>query len=1108
VKGIRVLLGCVLFIAGICFTVDAATVSGPSTLRVRAGSSISGTYTATPVSGDSGDFTWTETGTVTGGVVSISRNAPSPYSTADLYVFTSGSTSPSSYPISVNAYPETGVGGTHSVTITVVEALGSISPTTMADGKENMPVSVQFTVSSGTGNYTWSVSGAPNGVTINSSTGLLSGTPQPGTAGNYTLTVSVVDNTPPVASTQVSIPWQVFPAYVPLSDEGQICYVEKITRNADGDITSTGNLFVKEIEANTERKVTNYSNGGKGVILNPMFTPDGSKVLYTYSPDPATANFRVYLVSTQATVSGLSQGLILKKNNQDAIPSTINSKYAAISPNYNGTQGLVVFTWERTDRTELWTYNFSTEALTQIKSEKYLEIKHPVFLNSSVIAFVGVKNGMQDIYVIGIDGANYKKVTINVPITPEYDRIQSSWRNATTANPLLIYSKRNYEGFAYGNWEVYIAEVDIANGTITEYNVTDTRDIDEFSPTFFGDDVDRGWVTLILDNGQMFYEAELIPGNRDLWQANYDTTTLSNSNVSKEQRVTYTNTGLANWSPLPPTAAAEIITIDATRLVYVKQVGSYREVFRSDWTGTGFDTNGVQLTPSSLNANKSNPSISKNGGTISFTMESVPTGISKMNHDGSNLTSFALHPSQNSDCSSVSPDGRWIVFARRTSPGIYGIYAKRATKDSTYSESTLATNIQATAIDAPSFNPDMTRIVYAKQDPGGKFDIYYIPVKIDNTNDSIIATKTPQNLTNTVAVHERMPSFSNTGAKIIYCSNKELGIEDYEIYTMDVNGTGIEKVVSGPGHRWPVYSPIFDISTGTDTIGYVENNEIMYATLPRVAPAGSPSGQNLVTGVVDTQIAVPEGYERFSWGLNRAKGTIVATRTLGIASATGLPITYQITIDVDEASIPTAFTLNETFASGADGFKDIQVYVDGIKAETTLYDDSPSAGLQTLKLLFMAGKNGGVKDHIVRITLTAPSQTGTQSFIGNVSYSLNGTQRADAVAGNGSTMLQNPYMPVDTRNVFDLVISDGIIQDFDLLYAIDAWAMDAQLTGYGIVWPQDISNWDSILIGAGGNSGIIPIWANSEYKGGYKYVNDSSNPARLYEMYWVPGVFE
>ena len=1105
-RTIKNLLILCFLIAGISTIVNAASVSGPGTIRVRAGgqaNTASEIYTATYGTGDSGDFTWTETGIIPGVTITITRQTPSPYSTAVLRVAASSSAQPGSYNIFVNAYPATGTAGSSNVNIVIVEALGNIIPTTIPDAKETVPMSAQFDVTSGTGNYTWSASGLPAGVSMNSSTGLISGMPAQGTAGTYDTTINVTDNTEPVVSTSIFVRWRVFPAYTPLSNQGQICYVKDIVRNTSGLITSTGDLFVQNLQTGVERRITNYTTAGTGTIFNPMLTPDGSKVLYGYRPNAST-NSRLYLVSTQSTVSSTNQGLILKRNNQEAIPSTMDVRYASISPDFTGNSGLIAFTCEKTDRAELWLYNFYTEQLSQLRSERYLYIRHPVFLSASTIAFLGEKNGVQDIYTIEVNGLNYKKLTTNSPVSPQYDRIQSSFRNPLLTSPLLIYSKRTYDSsrYVYTDWDVYVAEIDTVSGTLTEYRVTQTSDMDEFSAAFFGDSTERDWVTLVRASGQMFYEAAIIPNIRNVWQTNYDTIVPSDSNSLKLQRTSNaTHTGLVNWSPVPAIEEPEAITIDNTRLVYPKQSGSYIEIFRSDWTGSGFDTTGVQLTPSFTNANKYNPCISKNGGLISFTMGSIPTAIFRMNCDGSSLTQFVYNPTQNSDASSVSRDGNWILYTRRTAPGVYAIYAKRATSDASGGESPIVTGISATAIDPPSFNPDMTAIVYAKKDPGGYFDIYYVPVSVDTLNGSIVAQSSPINLTKTEAISERMPSFSNTGSKIIFCSNKELIVDDYEIYTMDVSGSGIEKVVSGPGHRWPVYSPVSNSAAGTDIIGYVENGEIWYATLSRVTPPGAPSGQNPVTNAFATGINVPDGYERFSWGRKRGDGTIIATRTLPSSLAAGMTITYQIAIDVDEAKLPASFILNETFSNE---FTNISAKVDGQNAIFTIYS-YPAIGLQTLKINFMNGMNGGVVDHIVAITMDAPASAGTQAFTGNLSYSIDGVPKTETISGNGSASVDKPYMPVDIYDAVNMITPDGIIQDYDLLYAIDAWARDAQLTGYGIVWPQDTGNWDTILLGTMTGPGIIPIWLNSTYMGGYDY--NPSGPGAAYEMYWKPGTF-
>jgi len=229
-----------------------------------------------------------------------------------------------------------------------------------------------------------------------------------------------------------------------------------------------------------------------------------------------------------------------------------------------------------------------------------------------------------------------------------------------------------------------------------------------------------------------------------------------------------------------------------------------------------------------------------------------------------------------------------------------------------------------------------------------------------------------------------------------------------------------------------------------------------------------------------------------------------------------LPMTYQITVDVDEASVPNGYIISETLSNDV---SIDNVYIAGINNPTVfIIPKHPSSGFQTIKILFMNPPNGGVtndgvKDHLIRITIT-PSTTEhrTEIFSGTVSYMLNNSQTTSQITGGVLARLESPYMPVDiykADDIDDIGNSNGIIEDFDLLYAIDAWARDAQLTGYGIVWPQDIGNWDDILIGHAGNPGIIPIWADTTYHGGYKYNADATtNPAVLYEMYWQPGIFE
>lgn len=81
---------------------------------------------------------------------------------------------------------------TGTLSITIVAA-PSISPASLPAGEEGVSYAPALTASGGTPGYTWSQTGAlPSGVSF--ANGSFSGTPGPGTAGNYSITVQVTDS--------------------------------------------------------------------------------------------------------------------------------------------------------------------------------------------------------------------------------------------------------------------------------------------------------------------------------------------------------------------------------------------------------------------------------------------------------------------------------------------------------------------------------------------------------------------------------------------------------------------------------------------------------------------------------------------------------------------------------------------------------------------------------------------------------------------------------------------------------------------------------------------------------------------------------------------------
>ena len=169
-------------------TIAAGLVITTASLPSRpAGSPYSATLAAT---GGTTPYTWSATGLPTGFSIDPSTGAitgnPANELTATVNVTVTDSTSPSH------------LSTTKQFTLTITPKLG-ITTASLPTGPAGSPYSATVAATGGTPPYTWTAAGLPAGLTINATTGVISGTPSAANSG--TVTITATDSTTPTHQT-------------------------------------------------------------------------------------------------------------------------------------------------------------------------------------------------------------------------------------------------------------------------------------------------------------------------------------------------------------------------------------------------------------------------------------------------------------------------------------------------------------------------------------------------------------------------------------------------------------------------------------------------------------------------------------------------------------------------------------------------------------------------------------------------------------------------------------------------------------------------------------------------------------------------------------------
>jgi len=856
-----------------------------------------------------------------------------------------------------------------------------------------------------------------------------------------------------------------------IGNEGRIIYVKEINRDAStGEIDTsagTGQLFLKDISSTTatEIQVTNYS--GTFSILNPQFNSDGTQVLFT-SDEASSGKFSVYLV-TADTTNNSGVGILLDGSGS----SGDGYKYAALSPDDN----LVAYTrYVSANETDLDIYNIQT-GYSQVEVVSLANIpdpdgggktscivRHPVFIDNDTVAFVAEVDGIQNIYTVDLTTYAITDLTGDTEIKFQYGRLRSAWRGNNVNS--LIYAKRGKVGSNWDtNWDIYIMDV----STQTEYQVTNTSRV-EYDGAFYGDGTTD--IPLALTNGNMFYASTIVGTADNIWQTDYDTGGTSNG--MKVQRTAETDdVGLVDWGPAVVVGAPSYSITD-TQLTYTQ--GSPQQVFTAPFTDATTLGAGTQRTTEGNNIY--NPELGRRQ--IVYTILNSNNPIYIMNADGTNMTEFeSAENGVNKLYPSLSPDGKWVVWSENG-----GLKIKRS-NDPTGTATDLAVGTQA---EDPKISPDSSLLIWV-ENTGGVRQIKSVKISLDPTTGNASVSGTPTTLGgNTGNFNDVNPSFSPDGKTIVFVSNRD-GTK--KIYTMDSNGSNVQALpITATDPAYPVYSP-----TGDGSICFV-------------ATEGTDRTIHIYDGTTVTDLTRKVDGDEISWNLIYTPGEIFGERSMPERVASGGELNYRINIDVDEKNKPNSFVLKEIVPNE---WSSPVLKIDGnTSTDSAVKSDTPVSGLKTIELTFvdgLSGVAGDVSDHIVEFKIDVGSTTGTQSVTGKLVYNLPDEDNHETtITGNSRVLIANPYLPFDKysyQGATRYEKPDGVVDTEDLLYAIDCWADNIQIEGgYGALWPENLANYDDIILD------VIEIWADSTYKGGYKYEPDSStNPDVAHEMYWMAGTW-
>ena len=271
------------------------TITAPSTLPTA---TLNGVYPSATVIAGGGlaPYTWTATGLPSGLTIGLTTGTIAGTPTA---------AAGSPYSVTVTVTDSTGTKATMAFTLVVNSPLTISGPASLPSGTVGSAYpSVTIAATGGSGVYTWAATGLPNGLSIASTTGVISGTPAAGTNNSYTVVVTVTDSNAAQATKSYPLTINPGPTTLPL--------IASVSTSAGGQSFIAPNTWVSVYGSNftapnfTDTWGSSIKNGNLPTVLDGVSVMVGGVPAYVAYVSPAQINVllpNVGLGQLQVTVT-------------------------------------------------------------------------------------------------------------------------------------------------------------------------------------------------------------------------------------------------------------------------------------------------------------------------------------------------------------------------------------------------------------------------------------------------------------------------------------------------------------------------------------------------------------------------------------------------------------------------------------------------------------------------------------------------------------------------------------------------------------------------------------------------------------------------------------